>query len=458
MRNGSSSDPIELMDEEVAAAAASSVLDTPGVDGIEVVVVASNSGITRYARSEIIQNTSRREVRVYIRAVIGSQTATATTNQLDAESLDRAATSAVEAARAARPDEEWPGLATPAETGRPQALWKWDDKTAAASPAERAAAVGEILSVAGENAAGVYETSSHAYGVFSSTGVRCFDAHTRAVMTCLVDKGGATGWGEDSSHEAGALDVLGAARRAVAKASAGRALTEVGADEYEVVLEPSAVATMLDYLSYVGFGAKQVLEGESFLASRSGKQVADQSVTVADDGGHPYSIGIGFDFEGVAKRRVAIIDKGNATGPVTDRRTARLLRRPVTGHNSGSNEFGPYAANVVMEGGDSSTEALIGGVEDGLLITRFHYVNVLDRPSTLLTGMTRDGTFRIKDGERAEPVHNLRFTQSVLDALGSVRAVGRDLHSFAPEWGSFGSTVAPALRIGSFRFTSSTSH
>ena len=449
---------IGLVDEDAATSAAAHVLDTPGADGIEVVILASNIGVTRYARSEIIQNIVRREVRAFIRAVVGNKTATATTNQLDPESLARAAARAVEGAEASRPDDEWPGLPTAAETGRPQPLWKWDEPTAAADPSDRASAVEDLLAIAGDNAAGVYETSSHSYGVFSSTGVRCFDAHTRSVVTCLVDKGGATGWGEDSSHEFGSLDITGAARRAVSKASAGRALGDLTPGEYEVVLEPSAVATLLDYLSYVGFGAKQVIEGESFLASRAGEKVGAPNVTVADDASHPYSIGIGFDFEGVAKRRVAVIDKGTATGPVTDRRTAKVLKRPVTGHNSGSNEFGPYAANVVMEGGDASAQSLIAGVESGLLVTRFHYVNVLDRPATLLTGMTRDGTFRIKDGEVAEPVHNLRFTQSVLDVLGSVKAVGRDLHSFAFEWGSFGSTVAPGLRVGSFRFTSTTSH
>jgi predicted Zn-dependent protease len=112
----------------------------------------------------------------------------------------------------------------------------------------------------------------------------------------------------------------------------------------------------------------------------------------------------------------------------------------------------------VLEVGDQTYEDLVGGVADGLLVTRFHYVNVLDRPSTLLTGMTRDGTFRIRDGAIAEPVRNLRFSQAVLDALSSVLGVGRDLHAFAPDFASFGSTVAPAIRVGRFRFSSGTSH
>ena len=85
-------------------------------------------------------------------------------------------------------------------------------------------------------------------------------------------------------------------------------------------------------------------------------------------------------------------------------------------------------------------------------------MNVLDRPATLLTGMTRDGTFRISDGEVAEPVHNFRFAQSALEALAATTGIGSEAHSFAPDYGSFGSVVAPALRVGSFNFASNTSH
>jgi PmbA protein len=186
--------------------------------------------------------------------------------------------------------------------------------------------------------------------------------------------------------------------------------------------------------------------------------VADPSVTVADDAFHERSVGIAFDFEGVPKQRVAVIDAGMATGPVTDLRTAAKLGGKSTGHYSGSGEYGPYAANVLMEGGAGTLADLIGEVDDGFLVTRFHYVNILDRPSALLTGMTRDGLFRIRGGEVAGGVRNFRFAQSALDALASVRGIGRDLVAFAPEYGSFGSTVAPAVRIAEWRFASRTSH
>ena len=448
-----------LVDHADARRAAEAVLDWPGADDVEVTVTSSRTGLTRFARSEIIQNTVRNEVRAYVRVVKGQQVATTVTTQLDSEHMERAAESALQAALQSRPDDDWPGLPNPDVVGIAEGCWRYDDATAAAAPQARSEQVIRLLAAAeADNVAGVFETSAHSFSVLSSAGMNCADAHTRCVTTCLVDTGDATGWGDDSSHRIDHVDAEGTARRALDKAKRGAGATDAPPGRYQVVLEPSAVATMLEYLSYCGMGAKQFGDGESFLVGQIGKQLAAPSVTLADDVWHEGSVGIGFDFEGVPKKRVSVIDRGIATGPVTDWRTSRKLNLELTGHYSGSTEFGPYAAHLVLEPGRESLDQLIAGVDNGLLVTRFHYVNVLDRPTTLLTGMTRDGTFRIRDGEVAGPVHNFRFAHSVIDALRSTSGVGRDLVAFAPDYGSFGCTVAPALRVEDFNFASTTSH
>lgn len=434
-------------------------LQLPGADGVEILFTGSNIGLTRYANSQIIQNTVQSVVRAYVRVAKGKRFAVASTNRWDGQGLHAAAKRALEAARQSADDPDFPGLPDPAEVGTATPIMKFDEMTAAASPAGRADAVGAILKATrGFEAAGIYETGAHAYAVKSSTGINCFDAYTRCVMNLVVESNGSSGYREASSHRQDAVDVEGLARSAAVRLGSSVRVRQVEPGRYDVVLEPGAVAILLEYLSYMGMGGKQLLDGESFLSSRLGQMVAEPSVTVADDVRHPRSLGIGFDLEGVPKTRVAVIDGGRASRPVTDLRTSKLLSAPLSGHYSGSNEFGPYAANVVMEPGDLSSEDLIGGVDDGLLITRLHYVNVLDRPEALLTGMTRDGVWRIRGGEVTEPATNLRFTQSVLDVLKSVAGIGRDVEAFAPDYGSFGSNVAPALRCTDFNFTSATSH
>ena len=449
----------QLLNGGLIRQAAAPILDLPGADGVEVVVAASETALTRYALSEIIQNTVRSDVRAYVRVVLGEQFAIAATNQLDEESMTATAARALEAAGASRPDPDFPGLPSPEKVGRAEGVFRWDEDTSKATPQARAEAVRTLIATSGSsNAAGIFETSSHCFGVVNSKGIDCWDRFTRCITTCLVDEDGGTGWGESSSHALSDVDVEAAARRAADKARAGKDPSAAEPGEYEVVLEPAATAMLMEYLAYMGFGGKQVIDGESFLATRAGEVVAARGITVADDVYDPLSVGIGFDFEGVPKRAVTVIDQGHAVAPVTDLRTAPKLDLAPSGHFSGSVEYGPHASNVVLRPGTKSREELISGVRDGILVTRFHYVNLLDRPATLLTGMTRDGTFRIRDGEPAEPVNNFRFSQSVLDALASTIEVGSDIAAFAPDFGSFGSNAAPSLRVDGFRFASTTSH
>lgn len=446
-------------DPDKTRIAAAGALSVPGADGVEVVVIGSRTGLTRYAGGKITQNIDRDDVRAYVRVHIGQRVASASTNQLTNEDLAGVAFRALGAARASVPDDDFPGLPTSDEAAGVQPLMRWDDATAEASAERRAQEVVALVRHAHVgDAAGIYETSSHGVMVLSSRGVDCFDAFTRCVVTSLVEVGDATGWGEGSSHAAHEVDVEAAAAAAVDKARRGSRRGSLRPGEYPVVLEAAAMAGLVDYLAYSGFGAKQVIEGESFLARAAGQQVAAPTVTILDHAAHLQSVGIGFDLEGMPRRTVRVIDGGLARGPVTDRRTARKLNVDVTGHSSGSDEIGPLALNLVMEPGVSSKEDLLAAIDDGLLVTRFHYVNILDRPETLLTGMTRDGTFRIRGGEVAEAVPNFRFTQNVLGALRQVVAVGSETHAFAPEYGVFGSTVAPAAALGSFVFSSPTTH
>jgi predicted Zn-dependent protease len=75
---------------------------------------------------------------------------------------------------------------------------------------------------------------------------------------------------------------------------------------------------------------------------------------------------------------------------------------------------------------------------------------------TVITGMTRDGTWLIEGGRVTGPVKNLRYTQSILTALAGVQMVGSDLRS-AGEFFFAGARV-PALKIARFAFSGTSDH
>jgi len=115
--------------------------------------------------------------------------------------------------------------------------------------------------------------------------------------------------------------------------------------------------------------------------------------------------------------------------------------------------FGPMPMHLELLPGDTPLEEMVKGIERGLYITRFNYTRVVHPREMVVTGLTRDGTFWIENGQIAYPVQNLRFTQSYVEALQTVRAVGN-----APqrERGYFTISSAPALCLEKFRFTGTT--
>jgi predicted Zn-dependent protease len=161
-----------------------------------------------------------------------------------------------------------------------------------------------------------------------------------------------------------------------------------------------------------------------------------------------------FDYEGVAKQRVSLIERGVCVDVVYDAQTAAKAGRTSTGHGlPAPNQYGPFPLNGFMAAGGSSREDLIGGLERGLLVTRFHYTNPVHPKLAIVTGMTRDGLFLVEGGEVRGPVRNLRFTQSYLEALAGVEAVGSTRRLLR---GFLGAVLVPAVRISAFTFTGAT--
>ena len=434
-------------------------LAVEGADEVEATLFAETGGLTRFADSVIHQHTERSDAGVEVRVVVGKRTASVGTNRLDADSIAAAGRRALEMARLSPPDSLFPGLPSDFGTslvGADQAAARFDGATAEATPAQRAAKVAEVVKAAGERpAAGFFSTSAYDVALANSRGIRRADHYTTAAFTCMIRSSDGTAHHESSALRARDIPVADLAADLAGWADRGRGPGDVDPGAYPVVLLPMAVGELVEYLAYVGFGGKDLLNGESFFVDRAGRAVAAPRVTIVDDAGDPRTIGPPFDWEGVWRTRVAPIDGGIATQPVYDTRTAAEAHTTTTGHASGSQEFGPFPANLQVVPGGESVDDLVAGIDRGLLVRRFWYVNVVNHRETVLTGMTRDGLFLIEGGRVTKPVHNLRFTQNALEALAGCSGIGLELTTLA---GGGASILAPALRLDSFNFTSATSH
>jgi predicted Zn-dependent protease len=441
--------------EAVRELAERAIRVTPA-DAAEALVMSTTSALTRFAGNRIHQNMAETDTQLSIRAVLGTQTGVASTNRLDDDGLARCAAAAVEAARHAPEDPDFGGLPGPLPIVNTQRV---NASTAAFDADRRAEAVRAMIEQSAtrdQTAAGTVSTSDYAAAVANTGGVSVAmeGDDLRATVLSMGTRGG-SGWASMVTNDAAAFSASALGSRAAGIAERAEDPIALDPGTYAVVLAPEAVADIVDFLGYLGFGAKPFSEGGSFLAESLGQRIVSEHISIYDDALSPGTIGLSFDFEGQPKRRTPLIEGGVAAGPVTDSYYARKLGMPNTGHAlPAPNPYGPMPLNLEMAAGGTSEADMIASVDRGIYVTRFHYVNVEDPMKVVLTGMTRDGTFLIENGQLTRPVRNQRFTQGVLEALSHVGAVGSQRALFGPGEGA--ATLVPALLLERWEFTGQT--
>jgi predicted Zn-dependent protease len=427
-----------------------------GVTEAEALVMTEDSALTRFANSQIHQNVAETNATINLRVVIGKRVGVASSGRTDAEGIARLAENAVAIARVVEELDDWGGLPGPTEIQDvPEG---YSQKTAAASPEFRAEAARAVIGAAddaGVVAYGSFATSLESIAVANSNGARAAGTRTTSqLITVSMGPGGGSGYAEAAAVDASTIDAGALGREAAEKARATSDAVSIEPGDYPVVLEEYAVVDLLDMLGYLGFSALAVQEGRSF--AEPGRRIGSNLVTIVDDGHDPAGLPLWFDFEGVAKQRVSLVEAGVCRDVVYDAQTAARAGVTSTGHGlPAPNAYGPFPLNMVMTAGDSSREELIGGLDRGLLVTRFHYTNPVHPKLAIVTGMTRDGTFLVENGRIVGPVRNLRYTQSYLDALAGTVAVARDRRTLR---GFLGGVVVPAVRIDGWTFTGGTEH
>jgi len=447
-----------LIGPDEARRVAEAALDLDAVDGVEVLFMHEWGGLSRFADSAIHQSTWREDTSLRVRVVSKGRVGVASTNEFTPEGAKRVAESAKEMAAVASPDPLFPGLAPKAPVPeRPDAF---DEATSTISPEDRAERIASLVGQCdpGFHAAGALDTTAAEIAIVNSEGQFCYAPYTSSMITSVVSGGeGGAGYAESWAKSYAELDVDAVGRRAAQKARDSQNPQDLEAGHYEVVLEPAAVGTLVAFLAYMGFGGRALLEGRSCFSGLEGQKVASDAVTIVDDALSPDTIGLPFDFEGTPKKRVEIIKNGIFNSAVYDRRSAKQAGIESTGHAlPPPNPEGPFPLNVTFDPGRASREDMIGNVERGLLVTRFHYSNIVHPKEAVITGMTRDGTWLVENGEVKHPVKNFRFTQSILDALKETSFVGGETEMVSEFF--FSASRVPGLKVDRFHFTGKSDH
>jgi predicted Zn-dependent protease len=431
--------------------------------------VDERSVTARLARSHATQATDVHRSRVEVLCVRDGHTGLAVATRIDDDGLALAARRAHDVALAAAHagPGDYPGLPEPAPA---RCHDGFDLATAALDPRQAADAVAAALAAAAERSvdlAGTWTAGVVTEAVATSRGLEATDAVTDAQFKAVaVGPAGLRGYAARTAVAAGAIDPAAvaaeAAQKALHDAPAVDPLDGGPAAELPVVLGPDAVAELLQFLGVLAFDGRAWAEGRSAVSGRLGHRVCAPSISLSDSVRFPGTLPRAFDAEGVPKGPIPLIQDGVAHRVVHDVRSAARAGggATTTGHATtpGGAVRAPQPRNLVLAGGGAADEAeLIAPIERGLYVTRLWYVNPVRARQTLLTGMTREGTFLIEDGRIAAPARDVRFTDSVLRLLAATEALTSRprlvgvTQFYGPRF-AYG-VVCPSLRAQGFRVT-----
>lgn len=431
-----------------------------GADQAEATAFTFVEDLTRFANSQIHQNVATQKNGLRVRVVVKKRIGDVTVGAIDSKSVEQAASEAVKIAKVSPQNDFFKSLPEPKKYSALKGTY--DSKTATCDPNLRADNAKRAIQIAHDKAAyvkavaGSYMTGSAAFTVANSLGTNAGAKTSLAQMavTVISEKEGSEGYGYYSGYARNMkeINVDAVAEKATERSVNSVKPARLEPDEYEAVLAPDAVALSLSYVSN-GFLATWFQDGTSFVKYNLGKQVFDEKLNLKDDGRDLSTLYVSpVDGEGVPKQALTLVKNGvvDENSICYDSYTAGKEGKKSTGHAVvpfiETFATGPDLVNMVMSPGNATEDEMIKETRRGVYVSRFHYIRTVNQPKMILTGLTRDGTFLIENGEITKPILNLRFTDSFLDVYKGIEMVGKDQDRQEL-------ATVPPLKVSKLRFT-----
>jgi len=417
-------------------------------DQTELLLLEEDFYLTRFAENIVHQNMGRADHTVMARAVLGKKLGVAVTNKIDEDGIKKVIKDATEIAKNQKEDPDFVSL--PKSGTAPEIKGFYND-THNFSPDQRAKGVKIAVDKSQKNnliSAGAFQTETDVTAVVNSLGIRQYFQETKANFSLTTSRDEQSGWAQAFSREVKDISTDKLSQIAVEKALLSSNPAELPPGEYTVILEEAAVASFLLFLAFLGFGGKTFSEGRSFM--KIDEKITGDNITIIEDPYDPVMKGMPFDYEGVTKKKVVLIENGIGKGVVYNSYYANKNKTESTGHAlQPNNTFGPYPKNMLISPGNSTLDEMVASTEKGILITHFWYINYMNPMKTQVTGTTRDGTFLIENGKIKSAVKNMRIGQSILEAFSNVELMTKE-RKLCPQYGVL--MYVPAMKINKFNF------
>ena len=439
---------MSIFTEAEAKAILEKVVKLSKADECTATLTGATNGNVRFALNNVTTSGIVDNIDLAVQVAFGKRVGTATINSFDDASLERVVRRAEDLARLAPENPEFmPAIEK--QTYKPTPTF--DPGTAAITAEYRAKVAADSIAPSRSDkliAAGFFSDSNSFFASANSKGNFCYQQASGMDYTCTVrtEDGRGSGWVARNLREVGRFDASREIRTAIRKAKDSADAKALEPGKYTVILEPAASAGLISFMMF-GFDARQADEGRSFLSKKGGgnkigEQVYDPRVEIWSDPWDPEAAVYPWDEDGLPREKTPIIEKGKVSFLQYSRYWAKQKGKRAVGQ----------PGNLIMAGGDKSTADMIKGTEKGILVTRTWYIRMVDPQTVLLTGLTRDGTFYIENGEIKYPVKNFRFNESPVIMLNNIEELGKPVRVGDDE--SPFVMMIPPMKLRDFTFTS----
>ncbi|MEU4601405.1 metallopeptidase TldD-related protein [Kribbella sp. NPDC023972] len=455
--------PQDTIERGLALAAAE------GADGCVVIVTETSSTNLRWANNTLTTNGAMRGSSVTVIVTVGPGEGTAAgvvgRSSVTDTTLREIVSAAVATARSSSPAED----ARPLVDGTVSPDWDEEpDETTVSVYEKFAPALGETLKRAGRESRWLYGFADHqvvTVYVGSSSGLRLRQALPRGFVTATGKSGdlSQSAWVGAATRDFSDIDAHAIEAELIRRLGWASRTVSVDAGRHATVLPPAAVADLTTYL-YWCLDGREAFEGRSVFAkppggTRVGDVLSAQPVNLRSDPRLPGLETFPFAVARSSGGSSSVFDNGltlTATDWIRGGKLEALMTSRYTADLIGASAATPDIDNYVLsvDGATGTTDDLVAGLDNGLLLTCLWYIRMVDPQTLLLTGLTRDGVYLVENGEVTGAVNNFRFNESPVDLLSRFTAAGVTVPSFSREWGDyFSRTATPPLLIPDFNMS-----
>jgi predicted Zn-dependent protease len=439
-----------IFTEQEAKTILDKVIKLSKADECSAQLTGSITGNIRYALNSVSTSGIVDDTQLAVQVAFGKRVGSATVNEFDDKSLEKVVRRAEELAKLAPENPEFmPTIDKqeykPSET--------FSSKTAGVTPEYRAEVAAACIEPCKKDklvAAGFLSDNQSFTAIANSKGNWGYQKSSGVDFTCTVrtDDGRGSGWVARNLRDVESFNAQKEIAIAMDKAKRSAEAKALEPGKYTVILEPAASAGLISFMMF-GFDARQSDEGRSFLSKKGGgnklgEKLFDERVSIYADPWDKDAAVVPWDVQndGLPRERLDIISKGKVEYLQYSRYWAEQKKKKASG----------LPGNLIMLGGDKSTADLIKSTKKGILVTRTWYIRLVDPQTVLLTGLTRDGTFYIEDGEIKHPIKNFRFNESPVIMLNNIEELGKPVRVGDDE--SPFVMMIPPMKIRDFTFTS----